>query len=253
MPKINARAQVVNEKRELPFVREMFNAIAPHYDFLNRLLSLRQDVSWRRALVSALDLRPGMKVLDVACGTADVALEVQRRTAGAVFVVGADFAPEMLRRAQPKIAAENSRGPIPLLAADGFHLPFGPERFDALTIAFGIRNIRDKATVLRRFYDHLKPGGRLAVLELSTPDQPLLRQAYLTYFDHLLPLSGRLFSRHTFAYSYLPASVAQFPPASVFAGLMRSAGFRQVRWRKLTMGVAVLFIGERGKLNADSQ
>jgi demethylmenaquinone methyltransferase / 2-methoxy-6-polyprenyl-1,4-benzoquinol methylase len=232
---------------ELDFVRDMFDRIAPHYDFLNRFLSLRQDVYWRRTLVSALALRPGARVLDAACGTADVGLEIHRQSHGTTTTVGIDFAPEMLHRAMPKLQKMQPRDTICLAAADAFCLPFRPGGFDAVTMAFGIRNIQDKATVLRRFWDQLKPGGRLAILELGTPGHGPLRQAYLFYFNRLLPFIGRFFSNHSFAYSYLPRSVARFPTAPRFAALMRQAGFRNVRYRKLTMGITVLFVGEKPK------
>jgi demethylmenaquinone methyltransferase / 2-methoxy-6-polyprenyl-1,4-benzoquinol methylase len=230
---------------ELDFVRDMFDRIAPHYDFLNRFLSLRQDVYWRRTLVSALALGPGARVLDAACGTADVGLEIHRQTQGGATTVGIDFAPEMLRLAVPKLQKVPHRGALCLVAADAFCLPFTPGGFDAVTMAFGIRNIQDKSAVLKRFWDQLKPGGRLAILELGTPDHGPLRRAYLFYFNRLLPFIGRFFSDHSFAYSYLPQSVARFPTAPRFAALMRQAGFRNVRYRKLTMGVTVLFVGEK--------
>jgi len=233
------------KSKELPFVREMFDRIAPHYDFLNRLLSLRRDVWWRRVLADALALGPGVKMLDVACGTADVALEIERRLGSRAVVVGADFSLQMLRSARPKVLDASGRSRVHLAAADAFAPPFRDNSFDAVTIAFGIRNIQDKATVLARFLDLLKPGGQAAVLELATPEAGMLRGLYLSYFNRLLPLLGRLFSKHAFAYSYLPASVAQFPPAADFARLMQSAGFEAVRYRKLTLGVAVLFIGRK--------
>ena len=180
-------------RSELDFVRDMFNRIAPRYDFLNRFLSLRQDVYWRRTQVASLSLTPGARVLDAACGTADVGLEILRQTRGGALTVGVDFAPEMLRLAAPKIEKAAYPGGICLAAADAFDLPFRPGGFDAVTMAFGIRNIQDKATVLRRFWDQLKPGGRLAILELATPDQGVLRRAYLLYFNRLLPFIGRFF------------------------------------------------------------
>jgi len=234
-------------RSELDFVRDMFDRIAPRYDFLNRMLSLRQDVYWRRTLVAALAATPGARVLDAACGTGDVGLEVSRQSQGAVKVVGIDFAPEMLRLAGPKIQGVNASGGICLAAADAFHLPFKPGGFDAITMAFGIRNIQDKDTVLRRFWDQLKPGGRLAILELGTPGGGTARQAYLFYFNRLLPFIGRLFSSHSFAYRYLPQSVARFPAADRFAAQMSRAGFRNVRYRKLTMGITVVFVGDKPK------
>lgn len=233
------------KSNELPFVREMFDHIAPHYDFLNRCLSLRRDVFWRRALVAALGLPGRANVLDVACGTGDVALAIVRQAGPGVRVTGIDFAPRMLRLARPKVLAGGHAHQVHLAAADAFALPFRPGRFDAVTIAFGIRNIQDKVTILKQFHDHLKPGGRLAVLELATPDGGMLRRFYLYYFNRLLPLAGRLFSGHGYAYTYLPASVARFPAAAAFAALMGEAGFVDVRYRKMTMGIAVLFIGDK--------
>ena len=233
------------KSKELPFVRDMFDRIAPHYDFLNRMLSLRRDVWWRSVLAEALALPPGAKLLDVACGTADVALELDRRLGSEAVVVGADFSLQMLRSAWPKVLDAQGRPRVHLAAADAFAPPFRGNSFDAVTIAFGIRNIQDKATVLARFLDLLKPGGQVAVLELATPEAGILRNAYLFYFNRLLPLLGRFFSKHSFAYSYLPASVAQFPPAATFARLMCAAGFEQVRYRKLTLGIAVLFVGRK--------
>ena len=136
---------------------------------------------------------------------------------------------------------------ISLAAADAFDLPFARERFDAVTMAFGIRNIQDKGTVLRGFLKQLKPGGRLAILELATPASGLLRKAYLSYFNRLLPLIGRLFSKHLYAYTYLPDSVAHFPAAPQFADMLRCAGFINVRYRMLTLGAAVIFLGDKPK------
>ena len=232
-------------RNELDFVRDMFDRIAPHYDFLNRLLSLRRDVYWRKTLVSSLDLVHGARVLDTACGTADVGIEISRQFGARVRVVGIDFAPKMLRLAKPKVKSMTGGPQIGLAAADAFDLPFRPAGFDAITMAFGIRNIQDKATVLKRFWDQLKPGGRLAILELGTPSHGLARKAYLSYFNRLLPLVGRIFSKHSFAYSYLPNSVARFPAAPDFADMMRRAGFRRVRYRPLTFGITVLYVGDK--------
>lgn len=232
-------------RNELDFVRDMFDRIAPHYDFLNRLLSMRQDIYWRRTLAASLQLNPGDRVLDAACGTADVGLEIQRQFGQEVNVVGIDFAPEMLRLAKSKVTGKNRRPIIHLAAADAFDLPFGPARFDAVTMAFGIRNIQDKSTVLRCFWQQLKPGGRLAILELGNPTHGLARKGYLFYFNHLLPFIGRFFSKHSFAYSYLPESVARFPSAGKFAKMMGEAGFGRVRYLPMTMGITVLFVGEK--------
>ena len=230
------------ESRELPFVREMFDSIAPRYDLLNRLLSLRQDVVWRKKMVSAMAIPENGQVLDVACGTGDVAMEICRQKGPLVKVTGIDFSPGMLRLAQEKIR-QNQNTAISLLAGDALALPFGVESFHAVTIAFGIRNIQDKARALRAFYESLMPGGVVLVLELATPKKSRLHDSYLAYFQKVLPTIGRLFSKHSFAYSYLPDSVSRFPAPDVFIAIMAEAGFSHVTCRRLTLGIANLYVG----------
>jgi demethylmenaquinone methyltransferase/2-methoxy-6-polyprenyl-1,4-benzoquinol methylase len=242
----NARPLNVNQQSELPFVRDMFDHIAPRYDFLNRLLSLRRDVFWRRVLVHALELTAASQVLDVACGTCDVGLAIMEGLQGRVSLIGVDFSTRMLALAKTKLTKSNQHQAIRLAAADAFWLPFARSSFDAVTMAFGIRNIQNKLAALQGLREVLKPGGRLAILELVTPESGVLRSIYLTYFNRLLPFIGRFFSKHHFAYTYLPDSVAHFPSAPGFARLMRQAGFEHVRYRCLTLGVAVVFIGDKG-------
>jgi demethylmenaquinone methyltransferase/2-methoxy-6-polyprenyl-1,4-benzoquinol methylase len=236
------------ESRELPFVREMFDSIAPRYDMLNRLLSLRQDVAWRKKLVSAMALPERGRVLDVACGTGDVAMEICRQKGPLATVTGIDFSPGMLRLAREKIR-RNHELAISLLAGDALALPFGEASFHAVTIAFGIRNIQHKAGALGAFYETLMPGGMLLVLELATPKKTRLRDAYLAYFQKVLPTIGRLFSKHSFAYSYLPESVNRFPATDDFMAMMTQAGFSDVTCRRLTLGIANLFVGIKSEQN----
>jgi len=234
----------MQKNTELPFIRDMFESIAPRYDLLNRLLSLRQDVYWRRAMVSEMDIPRNADVLDVACGTGDVAIEILRQKDHGVRVFGVDFSPGMLILAKEKIAVKKKISDnIFLNAGDAFYLPFKKKTFDAVTIAFGIRNIQDKLTVLKCFYDSLKPGGMLLVLELATPSERGLLSFYLFYFKKILPLIGWFFSKNLMAYQYLPDSVVHFPKPDRFAAIMESAGFSNVRWKKLTLGTAVLYIG----------
>jgi demethylmenaquinone methyltransferase/2-methoxy-6-polyprenyl-1,4-benzoquinol methylase len=231
-------------RRELPFVREMFDQIAPHYDLLNRLLSFRQDVGWRKKMVSAMTIPENGRVLDVACGTGDVAMEICRQKGPLVRVTGVDFSVGMLGLAKEKI--RRSRHPaISLLAGDALRLPFGEKSFHAVTIAFGIRNIQNKADALRGFHEILVPGGMVLVLELATPQKNRLRDAYLAYFQKVLPVVGRLFSRHSFAYTYLPDSVSRFPTADGFMKIMADAAFADISCQRLTLGVANLFVGIR--------
>lgn len=230
---------------ELDFIKEMFDSIAPRYDFLNRLLSLRQDIYWRRTMITALNLPDNASVLDVACGTGDVLLEILSRTESRKLIVGADFAPEMLKLAKIKLLTANSGPNVQLIAGNALHLPFSPGSFDAITIAFGIRNIMDRESALTSFLECLKPGGRLAVLELATPANKTLLSLYLFYFSKILPVIGAFFSNHLKAYDYLPASVINFPPPDKFAAIMRQAGFRKIKWRRLTMGIATIHIGQK--------
>jgi demethylmenaquinone methyltransferase / 2-methoxy-6-polyprenyl-1,4-benzoquinol methylase len=233
------------ETKELPFVREMFDRIAPRYDLLNRLLSLRQDVRWRKKMVSAMAIPDGGRVLDVACGTGDVALEIRRQKGPRVHVIGIDFSASMLGQAREK-TRHHPVGTISLVTGDALALPLKSASVHAITIAFGIRNIQNKALALEAFYQSLAPGGMLLVLELATPQKSRLRDLYLAYFQKVLPLIGRIFSHHHFAYSYLPESVARFPAPERFMDLMHSAGFSRVTCRRLTLGVANLFVGVKG-------
>lgn len=232
------------ESRELPFVREMFDSIAPSYDLLNRLLSLRQDVIWRKKMVSDMIIPENGRVLDVACGTGDVAMEICRQKGKRVRVTGIDFSPGMLRLAQEKNRRNQCKA-ISLLVGDALALPVGAATFDAVAIAFGIRNIQDKVSALKAFHECLVPGGMVFVLELATPNKSRLRDAYLAYFQKVLPLVGRLFSKHRFAYAYLPDSVARFPQPDAFMTMMRQSGFSHVTCRRLSLGIANLFVGTK--------
>ena len=149
----------------------------------------------------------------------------------------------MLTLAKHKIAMDNLNSKTDLVQADGLLLPFKDNTFDAVTIAFGIRNIQDRLSALRSFYRTLKPGGMVLVLELTLPQRGFLHNAYLLYFKKLLPIIGKLFSNNPHAYRYLPDSVMHFPGRNVFAGIMRKAGFEKVSWKKMTFGIATLFRG----------
>lgn len=231
------------KKKELPFIESMFDRIAPRYDFLNHFLSLYQDKLWRRRAVSSLKLPGKGRVLDVACGTADIGLEVLRRYPDA-FVLGVDLSEGMLEKGLHKIRAAGAEGSIELKKGNALALPFENESFDALTIAFGIRNIQDREGALSEFLRCLRPGGRLAVLELTMPDKGFLRSLYLLYFDKILPRLAGFFSSNS-AYRYLPDSVFTFPEASVFAQTIREAGFENVGYEQLSLGVASLFTAEK--------
>jgi demethylmenaquinone methyltransferase/2-methoxy-6-polyprenyl-1,4-benzoquinol methylase len=223
----------------------MFDHIAPHYDLLNRLLSLRQDVMWRRRLVAALDLPEDGHLLDVACGTGEVGIHAVHTLGPGIRVTGVDFSTRMLALAKRKIDAEGLSDQIQVTAGDAFDLPVAPGGFDALSIAFGIRNLQDRVAALAAFKAALKPGGVLAVLELATPPPGIVLSLYLFYFRRLLPRIGGLFSRDRAAYTYLPDSVLKFPRPAQFARLMTRVGFAAVAWQPLSIGIATLFKGRK--------
>lgn len=222
----------------------MFDAIAGRYDLLNHVLSGGQDLYWRWRAVRRLKLTGREQVLDLCTGTCDVARSlVRRRLAGRV--VGIDFSAEMLRVGQRKLRSEGRERTIPLVRGDAMRLPAATASMDAVTIAFGIRNVQDASVALREVARVLKPGGRLAILEFSTPRQPLVRAGYLWYFRNVLPRLGRLVSRHGEAYAYLPASVESFTPPDQFIAQLEAAGLVRCAAVPLTLGVVYLYVAER--------
>ena len=218
-------------------IQGMFARIAPVYDLLNHVLSLNIDQSWRRYTARCL-LRPtDERVLDVACGTGDLTKELRRQAPAGCQVSGLDFCLPMLRIAQRK-------DPAPFLHGDAMRLPFGEGSFDAMTIAFGLRNVADAGEGLREMLRVLRPGGRLAVLEFTTPTLPGLRQGYLFYFRHMLPTLGKLVSRSG-AYEYLRDSVLEWPEPRALARMMHDCGYERVRFTTKTFGIVALHIGEK--------
>ena len=222
----------------------MFDAIAPRYDLLNHVLSVGLDRGWRDRAVDALALPDHARVLDVCTGTADLAIATVMRARGA-SVIGVDFAGEMLRLGLTKVRNASLDRRIRLVRGDAARIPVADGSCDAATIAFGIRNVAEPDRALAEIARVLKPGGRLAILEFGQPAIPGLRSLYSWYFRYVLPLIGRLVSKHKSAYSYLPASVGTFPPPSEFAGTLTATGFSHVEAVPLTFGIVYLFVAER--------
>ena len=219
----------------------MFDAIAPRYDLLNHVLSAGLDRRWRVRAVDALALPDGARVLDLCTGTADLAIATVQASRG-TSVVGVDFAGAMLSLGLSKIRAASLDDRVRLVRGDAAAIPVGTGSCDAATIAFGIRNVAEPERALREIARVLRPGGRLAILEFGQPRVPGLRTLYSWYFRYLLPVVGRLVSRHQSAYSYLPASVGTFPPPAEFSRTLAATGFSQVRAVPLTFGVVYLFV-----------
>ncbi len=232
----------LNEKNRE--IGEMFSSIAPRYDLLNRLLSLGIDRRWRRAAAAAIPGGPGGRHLDVATGTGDVALAIFRRKGRGAFVAGADISVEMMRIGREKAARAGLAGRMAFVRAPGEALPFRDGAFDSASVAFGIRNVVDRARGLAEMCRVVRPGGRVIVLEFSLPDASVVGAAYRFYFTRVLPRIGGLVSRRS-AYAYLPESVREFPPPPVFAEMMRAAGCASVTRRPLTFGIATLYVGVR--------
>ncbi len=222
-------------------IRTMFAGVAPRYDLLNHLLSGGLDLLWRRRAAGALNLPAGSLVLDVCCGTGDQALALARR---GYRVAAADFCLPMLALARGKYGDRNR--PPAGLAGNALGLPFASGAFAGVTAAFGLRNVERLEEALAELARVLEPGGRAALLEFAVPESRLLRAPYLFYFRRILPRLGRLVSADGDAYSYLPASVMEFPQRDEFTRLMTEAGFEDAGWRDLAGGAVCLYLGRRG-------
>lgn len=231
-------SRTATELEHAKAVRAMFSGIAKRYDLLNHLLSLNVDKRWRRLvrtkLQSVLDHSDAV-VLDVACGTGDLSIELGSHAAATV--IGTDFCRPMLAVASDKNSS------IPFVEADAMNLGFAGDAFDAVTIAFGLRNLSNVADGLAELRRVLKPGGTLAVLEFSSPVVPGFRQAFNFYFTRVLPRIGGAVSGSRGAYEYLPDSVSRFPDQKRLAALMRETGFDDVEYTNLTGGIAAIHTG----------
>lgn len=222
----------------------MFDAIAARYDFLNHLLSAGIDKRWRKAAIASLALTGRERVLDLCTGTADLAIAARAATPRAARVVGVDFAGAMLRVGQDKLLQGGLADRVTLVRGDASRVPVASGSVDAVTIAFGIRNVERTGEACAEMFRVLRPGGRLAVLEFAIPRTPLIRAGYLFYFNHVLPRIGQLVARHQ-AYAYLPASVGAFATPDEFVTLLRHTGFREVQARPLTFGIVYLYTAVR--------
>ena len=226
-------------------VQQMFDNIAPTYDKLNHIMSLNVDKLWRRhALKEIVDGTP-QRILDVACGTGDSTISIARAAAEGTKVTGADISEGMMALVTEKAEKAGVLDRIDLQVADGEALPYEEGTFDRVTCAFGIRNFEHKEEGLGEFRRVLRPGGRAVILELSVPQNKVLRWAYDLYFLHILPWVGGKVSGDKAAYKYLPASVHNFPAPKEFCRMMEEAGFRSVRFRTFTFGLCRMFTGER--------
>lgn len=228
-----------DEKRA--YVQRIFSQIAPRYDLLNHLLSFNIDKAWRRRAIASLNWEraPQGTYVDLCAGTLDVSAELAARPGFGGRVIGADFAEPMLRAGVGKAPREV----VSPVVADALDLPLADNAASGAIVAFGIRNVTKLDAALREIYRVLEPGARFVILEFTTPRSALVRAGYHAYFHHILPQIGALVSGHRTAYAYLPRSVANFPIEEDLAARFRSAGFAEVQWRTLTLGVAAIHSG----------
>ncbi|MDZ4657372.1 MAG: bifunctional demethylmenaquinone methyltransferase/2-methoxy-6-polyprenyl-1,4-benzoquinol methylase UbiE [Bythopirellula sp.] len=227
-------------------VREMFGQIAGRYDFLNHLLSLNIDRYWRWRTVRAVPPRRGGKILDLCTGTGDLALAYHKASGGTASILGADFCYPMLALGREKCKKSPAEQTITFIEADAQHIPTVSNQFDVVCVAFGLRNVADTDRGLAEMTRVCARGGRVAVLEFSTPQWQPFKSIYSWYFRNVLPRIGQFFARNSqAAYEYLPESVGQFMQGEELAQRMRAVGLVDVSYRSFTLGVATLYVGTK--------
>lgn len=230
-------------------IQRMFDDISPRYDLLNTVLSFGRDRSWRKRAVRKLNPPEGARLLDLACGTGDFALAAMRYCKSIGSIVGVDFSENMLAIARKKYEQREIGIPYEFQFGDARDLPLEDESVDAITIAFGIRNVVDVPKALREMHRVLRPGGRAMILEFSTPQGRVFGPLFHWYFRNVLPLIGGLISGKRSAYEYLPKSVGTFYTTEQLVELMEQAGFRDVSADRYTFGIAVAYLGSKGESN----
>lgn len=224
-------------------VSTMFNRIAASYDLLNRLTSFGIDVIWRKRAIAQLDAQQHHRILDVATGTADVALEIRRQIPNVEHITGLDISTEMLAFGREKVAKKGWDKQITLIEGDSEDLPFADNTFDAVTVAFGVRNFEHLEQGLREIHRVLRPGGKLVVLEFSHPTAFPIKQLFNFYFKYILPAVGRVISKDEKAYTYLYDSVQAFLNREAFLQQLSHLGYKSNQCKSLTFGISSLYTG----------
>ena len=226
-------------------IRTLFNSIAKDYDKLNHILSLGVDRTWRKRAIKYIAENKPQQILDIACGTGDFSLEIARRTHPGTMITGLDLSEGMLEVMDCKVAEAGLSKRIHTQQGNSEAMDFEDNSFDRVTIAFGIRNFENRETALIEILRILKPGGRLVILELSVPSNPVLRWCYNLYFTKIVPLIGGAVSGDKAAYRYLPASVIQSPRKEEWMATMHSCGYEEVKHKAFTFGICRMYAGAK--------
>ena len=227
-------------------IKALFNNIAPEYDKLNHILSLDIDKIWRRRAVKyIIEPQKAQKLLDIACGTGDFTLAIAKKANPESEIIGLDLSEEMMKIGRKKIEGEGYSSRISLVEGDSEAIKYSTGYFDRVSVAFGVRNFENLSLGLSEMHRVLKPGGRLVILELSIPSNPIFLYLYKLYFLKILPFIGGKISGNKSAYEYLPSSVMNFPKPDKFKGIMSDCGFKNIIYKPYTFGICSLFIGEK--------
>lgn len=232
------------EESKAKQVEEMFDNIAPSYDNLNHLLSLGIDKSWRKKAIHCLKPFHPQRMMDVATGTGDFAIQACR-TLQPQALIGIDISEGMMNVGREKVKAAGLDKQVSFAKEDCTQLSFPDNSFDAITVAFGVRNFEDLDKGLKEMYRVLVPGGHLVILELSEPESFPMKQLYAIYSKIVIPTLGKLLSKDRSAYTYLPQSIKAFPQGEVMQGIIRKAGFSQVQFKRLTLGICTLYFATK--------
>lgn len=240
--KVEATTPYGDQRHKSEQVREMFDSIAPAYDFMNRAMTLGIDKLWRAKAVRIIRRSTPCSILDVATGTGDLAIKMARKMPG-VTVTGLDLSPGMVERGNAKVTNARLSDRVKLEVGDSLAMGYGDNTFDCVTVAYGVRNFEHLLQGYREMARVLRPGGMLVVIELSTPTSPVVKPFYRFYTRCLIPAIGRLVSRDRRAYTYLPESIAAAPQGGAMTSLMEQAGLTDTRFVPLTFGTCTIYVG----------
>lgn len=234
---------VVTQNKQTP--QEIFNKIAPNYDYMNNVISLGSHKSWRKKVAKTMPIRQGSMVLDLCCGTADWTIHHAQMVGEKGKVIGLDFSQNMLSLANKKVEALNLGDKITLVQGDAMNTPYEDDTFDYVTIGFGLRNLPDKVAGLKEMYRVLKPGGSVIILETSQPDNILIKPFWKFYFSKIMPFLGKILTKQESEYKYLDETTEKFMDYQQLVDLMKKVGFKEVNYKRYNLGAAAAHFGTK--------